>query len=221
MNRQRLGSFLTAGLLAAGLWAAPVGATLLGVSPGEPTAIYGSLRGEGLNFDAASGSLTASGTPLAMVFGGTPVRFGPGAALSLGFRLDNMGQVTGGRVGNDFELLGRLDLDGDGTPEYSGMLLSGEILKFGYLDLTATIDAMDFLFSPTGGALAGDFAHSSIAVSMLLENSTFAGSFASDFSSSRIKGKVGPGGLPPQRLPEPATFWLLAAGLPLLSRRHR
>jgi hypothetical protein len=53
-------------------------------------------------------------------------------------------------------VFGFADLDGDGTNDVSGLLLTGEVTGFGSQENGAT-DLYDFSFSVTGGALGGAF----------------------------------------------------------------
>lgn len=221
--RNCIGRIATALLLALS-WG-PAQATLLDIDPDAPLLRFGSLLNQGADYDSASGRISISGDPQAVQFvlpgpftGITGTR-----SLSMDFFVDSSGIVTGGIAGNDFELFGEIDSDGDSNPDYTGLLLAGEIREFGYQNLTATVDVMDFLFEVSGGSLAGQFAGFGIGVAMTLENSGFTGSFARDFTSTRVKGRIGTAPLPPSQIPEPATLWLL--GLALLSalpalRRH-
>lgn len=206
---------------------APAQATLLGVTPDAPLLRFGSLLNQGADYDAASGRLSISGTPQALQFslpGPFTVIGGP-RTLGMDLSLDSSGNVTGGIAGNDFELFGEIDSDGDGLADFTGLLLAGEIRDFGFQDLTTTVDVMDFLFNVSGGSLAGQFSGFGIGVAMTLENSSFTGSFSQDFTSTRIKGNIGTAPIPPSQIPEPGTAWLLALAalpglLPALRRRN-
>ncbi|HMN42668.1 MAG TPA: SdrD B-like domain-containing protein [Phycisphaerales bacterium] len=102
----------------------------------------------------------------------------------------SMGSVNG--AGDDLVIVGTFDADGDSIPDYSGVLLTGEIYSFGSNDGGGTTDTYDFRFVPTGGLLLALFpAGADIGVTMTSEGSTFAGSFASDFGGG-AKGSYGP-----------------------------
>jgi hypothetical protein len=104
--------------------------------------------------------------------------------------VDDSGNLVGGGSGEDFELKGEveIDTDGDGTPEqFSGILLSGEVEKFGFEDREVD-DRYDFVFTTTGGELAGLFG-SAFGVTTVSEHSSFDGSFVSDFGGG-AKGSV-------------------------------
>ena len=68
----------------------------------------------------------------------------------------------------------------------------------------------DFLFDINDGSMASLFAGSRLGVSLVLENSSFAGSFDQDFISTRIKGKAGAITMP---VSEPSMLMLFAVGL--------
>lgn len=224
--KNRIGRIATALLLALSL--GPAQATLLDLDPDAPLLRFGSLLNQGASYEAASGRLSISGDPQAVQFalpGPFTVVTGP-RSLSMDFFVDSNGIVTGGIAGNDFELFGEIDTDGDSTPDHTGLLLAGEIREFGFRNLTATVDVLDFLFEVSGGSLAGQFTDFGIGVDMTLENSSFTGSFAQDFTSTRVKGRIGTAPTPPTQIPEPGTAWLLALAalpglLPALQRRNR
>ena len=203
---------------------APAHASLLGVSPDAPLVRFGSLLDQGAGYDAASGRLSISGNPQAVQFalpGPFTAITGP-RYLGIDFFVDDTGSVIDGSAGNDFELFGEIDSDGDGNPDLTGLLLAGQIRDFGFQNLTNSLDALDFLFDVSGGSLSDQYPGSGIGVSMTLENSTFSGVFTQDFSSTRIKGNIGTSPTPPSEIPEPATAWLLAlAMLGMLPARRR
>ena len=194
-------------LIAASLWllaVLPVQATLLEISPDLPTMEYGSLAGQGIQYNAASGAFTATGLPLSAQFtslGGKQLITGA-AGLSIHLQVDASGVASSGGAAHDFALWGEVSHAGN---LYSGMLLTGSLLEFGFLDASIIVDAFDFLFDVTGGSMASLFGSGQIGMIMIAERSTFT-DFTQNFASTRIKGTIG-------RVPEPATLWL--AGLAL------
>jgi len=119
--------------------------------------------------------------------------------------VDSSGNLQGGVPGDDLELLGSIDINGDGFVDVSGPLLTGEICQFGFEDGGATnTDSYDFRFTITGGSLttastpntASYFQGMDLGVTVTSEESTFAGSFESDFSGG-AKGYI----FPIERLP--------------------
>jgi hypothetical protein len=104
----------------------------------------------------------------------------------------NAGTLVGGVAGDDFKIIGDIDLDGNGSVDVSGVLLTGEIERFGYLDIGAPslTDKYDFVFRPTGGLLLGNFLGQDIGVTVTSEHSSFANDFSVNFTGG-AKGNVG------------------------------
>jgi hypothetical protein len=91
-------------------------------------------------------------------------------------------------------LTGDVDVNGDGMPDYSGDLLRGEVLEFGFGDLSGQIDVFDFRFRVTGGAFAtaGLYTNQDIGVELTVDNGrNLNHSFTEDLSG-RVKGILGP-----------------------------
>ena len=182
-----------------------VHATLLDIVPDLPTTQFGSLAGQGIQFNAGSGAFSATGLPLSTKFtnlGGRHAVTGA-ASLSINIQVSAGGLAGSGAALHDFVLLGDVS---DGTTNYTGTLLTGSLVDFGFLDTGTFLDVFDFLFDVTGGSRAGLFGAGQIGVLMIAARSTFTGGFTQNFASTRIKGTIG-------RVPEPATLWL--AGLAL------
>ena len=81
-------------------------------------------------------------------------------------------------------------LVGDVNMDYAGVLLTGEIVQFGYQDSGGPTDLYDFRFVVTGGALADLFSGQDIGITLASETSTFADDFMVDFSGE-AKGTLG------------------------------
>lgn len=196
-----------AALLLTLAFTAPACATLLGVNPGFPKIVLGSLQGQGATFDATSGALSITGvalyyqltsSPATMTaFSGTSTQ--PAPMLQLGFTVDTTGHIIGHRAGGDFVLTGTTGTD----------LLTGNIDQFGFANQTTTTDAMDFVMNVTGGSMSELYGNAPVAIVLDLENSTFNGSFSQSFTSTRVKGALG-------TIPAPPTLWLFLAGLPAM-----
>lgn len=200
--------------------ARPAYATLLGVEPGVPKIGFQSSSGQGATFNAGTGVLNFSATPnyyqptASTLFASW---FSGSRSLQVGFQINSSGVITGHRIGGDFVLTGTLDIRSLGAT-YTGTLLTGNIERFGFLNATGTTpDTMDFLFNITGGSMMSLYSAGTLGMSMSLENSTFNGSFADSFSSTRIKGSAGPVAMP-DSIPDPSTPLLLLIGLPLMMR---
>lgn len=110
-------------------------------------------------------------------------------------KISNTGALISGVPGDDLVIRGDTDLDGDGVieaGETGQVLLTGEIVAFGFLDTGSVTDAYDFRFVPTGGALLGLIPSGrEIGMVVVSEHSTFAGSFTEDFSGG-AKGNYAP-----------------------------
>ncbi|MGO9113304.1 MAG: SdrD B-like domain-containing protein, partial [Thermoguttaceae bacterium] len=130
--------------------------------------------------------LNASSTP-------TPITGSPHVEINA--LVDNSGNLIGGNGNpNDFDMTGTVVVNGSGGPvDYSGTLLTGKVLQFGYQYNSGTSTSQfDFRFQFTGGSLQPFFVGMDIGVTMASENSSsFTGSFDTDFSGG-AKGEVGP-----------------------------
>src|SRR5262245_8252249 len=197
--------------------------TLLGIFPGEPTLTYDS---NGVTtFNAASNSFTITASPIAIIFPPpyaqvprlvTPTGSPASEVVSVGAVISSTGSIISGVPGNDLVIQGQVDADGNGSIDFSGILLTGEILQFGFEDSGTATDRFDYRFTFTGGALGSFFAGQDIGMTETSEHSTFVNDFGLDFGGG-AKGTVGP--IAP--LPEPsAVILMLVAGLPLIRRRR-
>jgi hypothetical protein len=146
-------------------------------------------------YDASSGAWDVTATALAVRLEpmGAPVAIGGARVVSIGITLDSAGNLVGGGPGPDIEVVGDVDVDGDSVTDYSGVLLTGEIAEFEFRDNPGTADEANYLFTGTGGAMVGFYGGRQIGVTQLIENSTFAGSFAEDFTGG-AKGNIAPSG---------------------------
>lgn len=217
MRRSRPGAGGAAVAIAAGCGITMgAAADLVGVDPGHPRLSYD--NNGVLTYDALTGAISIDATPLSIRFapdapprlvqptGDPPVR-----SVSIGAVVDGNGALVGGVPGDDLVIIGQVDADGDGTIDFAGVLLSGEILQFGFQDVPIAemadpkargparaitlgdgmTDLFDFRARATRGALAAFFADSDIGVTVTSEMSTFAGSFLVDFGGE-ARGAIGP-----------------------------
>lgn len=162
-------------------------AGLLGVELLKPYTVYDSTGVT--TYNHSTDLLTANATLLASQFDGVSVLLPLGSAtISMNVKVNSYGRVTGGVSGPDLLMTGTIDVNGDGVPEYTGTLLTGEVQSFGSLEAGAT-DQFDLVFSVTGGSMAGLYAKK-VGVTLTVENSTFTGSFCQNFSGG-AKGTVG------------------------------
>jgi hypothetical protein len=199
-------------------FAGSASATLLGNPVSFPLLSFD--NGGILNYDAAADTFQVAANPIAirMSPGSTPRFVTPnppsaGEFFDINISVDSSGNLIGGSVGDDLAVSGFIDLDGDGTIDVGGTLLTGEITGFGFQENGAT-DLYDFSFNVTGGQLANAFG-GTVGVSMQSERSTFTGSFQDNFHGG-AKGTLG-------TIPEPTTLVLLGSGvmgLALAGRRR-
>ncbi len=137
------------------------------------------------------GNLAVDAVPLTLWEGAPPPIFiTTPRHLELAIRVSGSGELLGGLAGPDLLIEGVIDMDGDGTPEYSGTLITGEVVAFGYQDTGASTDFFDFVFELTGGQLEPLFGATSLGLTLQSEESSFVGDFTEDFSGE-AKGHVG------------------------------
>lgn len=171
-----------------GLWAGAAQAALLNSTLAAPTIAYDS--GGTMTFDASSGALNVDATPLAILFADSSLAF-VDAPRSMQIRLlVNGGAASSNGDSDDLMVQGSIDADGDGNPDYSGTLLTGKIVAFGYEYTGTTVSSFDYIFAVTGGSMAGSYPSGYVGVTQTSENSTFTGSFAVNFAG-QAKGNIG------------------------------
>jgi protocatechuate 3,4-dioxygenase beta subunit len=154
-------------------------------------------------FNAAANAYDVLATPTSIRFSAVtaPVSILPMTApdghgdVQIHARIGADGSLLGGVSGDDFLLQGTIDANSNGIAdpgETTGVLLTGEIYAFGYLDSGGPTDSFDFRFVPTGGALLASWpAGKDIGITMTSEHSDFVGLFDSDFSGG-AKGTIAP-----------------------------
>lgn len=207
---------LAAGIVAGLAATSPASATLLGNSLATPQLSFD--NGGQTGYDATTDLFSVNALPIAfrIIPGSVPVFVVPnlpevGESFTIGITVDAAGNLVGGNAGDDLSIIGFIDLDGNGSLDVGGVLLTGEVTGFGYQENGAT-DLFDFTFSVTGGALAGAFGNV-VGVSMQSERSSFAGNFENNFAGG-AKGTLGV-------IPEPTTTLLLGSGLAGLAMAGR
>ncbi len=133
-------------------------------------------------------SLTSSDAPLSIT--SDPL----GWSFQIAILVNNSGVLTPGVPSgftDNLKLIGQVDLTSRGLGIRNGVLLTGSVSGFGYLDTGAPNDNFDMLFTITGGSLADLFPVKEIVVINTCEGSTFANNFNVDFSGTS-KGSFGP-----------------------------
>jgi hypothetical protein len=162
-------------------------------------------------YDADSDVFVAQGLSLQILVA-------PGAALPIvdgGFSIaiTTDGTTASGLGGDDLSITGAIDVDGDGTPDFSGLLLAGEIAEFG--SSTSGPGVFEFVFNLTGGALFGTlFGLPQAGVILGADGgSTYTGSFDVSFSNLTAGQGSGTGSADTAPIPEPGTLLLLGSGI--------
>ena len=112
---------------------------LLGVQPEAPVVFYDN-QGT-VTFDAGTQEFSVQASPT--IFAGTTQGlFSDPRGLSIRIQVDGSGNLIGGVPGDDLVLTGNLDIDGNGTVDFSGVLLTGEVSGFGFLNVGGTDRAL-------------------------------------------------------------------------------
>jgi hypothetical protein len=174
-------------MLATMTWVSSSYAGLLNVTLTFPKISYNNVSVSALNYTPTNQLLSISATPTTVLFANAePPRVISGTkSLQIQIKVDNTGALVGGVPGNDFSLSGTVT---EGTNTYSGVLLTGEVTGFGFLESGDT-DLYDLQFTPTGGALAGLLC-GDIGVQVTSGTSTFNNDFTTNFHG-QAKGTVG------------------------------
>jgi hypothetical protein len=150
-----------------------------------------------VQYDPATESFDCSATPLAIRLAPTVARMiQTPRDFQLHIQVDNAGNLVGGVDGHDLLIEGTIDEDMDGVADYDGVLLTGEILEFGFFDsgVTGGADQFDFRFQLTGGALADLYAGDDIGIWMLSPTLVGSPQFTGDFTQSfahKANGQAG------------------------------
>lgn len=163
--------------------------TLLGIEPLLANPIIDYDNGGNASYDASSGLFNIDAAPLNWTED-TGAGFFLGGTFDVNILVDSGGNLVGGVASDDLVVTGDLDLNFDFVPDFSGTLLTGEILAFGFENQGA-LDDFDFRFVPTGGALLSFYASGDLGVTLELENSTFNDDFSVNFGGSPAKGRLG------------------------------
>ena len=159
---------------------------LLGIKPGLPTIFYNSAGVTEYHADTEVFSIDA--LPLSIRFNpGVPQPIGKPASLTVRILVDGDGNLIGGVDGADLVVIGTVG-------EYSGELLTGEILEFGFENTSPKkggTDQYDLRFAITGGAFSSLYLGRNIGITVTSEHSSFSGAFIEDFDGG-AKGNIGP-----------------------------
>src|SRR5437667_51936 len=122
-------------------------ASLLGVPLGFPFISYQSTSTNALTYNSTNQLFSIDAAPVAVLFSSSegPKLVTGIKSLQIRAIVDNTGTLVGGVAGDDLVLIGTVLR---GTNLYTGVLLTGEVKGFGFLESGAT-DQYDLLFTPT------------------------------------------------------------------------
>ncbi len=154
-------------------------------------------------YDASTDVFSSSATLIAAQYDGIVILIPIGqATIDMRFKVRSNGRLNGGVSGHDLVMEGEIDVDGDGVPEYTGTLLTGEVRSFAFLEAGST-DEFDVEFDVTGGSMAGIFGKR-IGINHSVENSTFNDSFCYSWMGG---GKGTVGNQPGEECPKEPKDW--------------
>jgi len=188
---------------------------LLGIPTDLPSALALSSSTGSLTYSATTDQLSDTAIPVTFTLNSsTSVPISAPRAFALNISVDNNGNLLGPSTPIDLVISGTVDLTPYGGQLYTGTLLTGSITQFGYDDSTGTA-LYDARLTPTGGSLLPFFTGQDIGLFITSENSTFTGSFASNFNGE-TKALVGPIPLlTPTISTTPGSNVVVGSGLPM------
>ncbi len=163
----------------------PSFASLLNVSLTYPEMSANSASAFALNYTPTNHLLSISAAPTTVLFarGTAPKLISGTKNLQIQMAVDNTGALIGsapGDGGNDLALSGTVTaVIGGITNTYSGVLLTGQVIGFGYL--AGSSAQYDLRFTPNGGPLASLFC-GNISVQIVSGASTFNNNFTTNFN---------------------------------------
>lgn len=167
-------------------------ADLLGVNPSYPQINFVSTDPTSVSYDPGTQLFTVNTLPINIVLSSSDA----GALIlsnrSLQISFSTDGNFVSGAGG--FTLTGQFtEVSGGVTNQYSGTLLQGDVIAFGYIGADINgVAQFDFRIQLTGGQIKSLFdCANNFAISMSSEDSSFTGSFTNAFNGS-AKGLCGP-----------------------------
>ena len=172
-------------------------------------------------YDAATDVFFVDATPLSLIVGaGPPADITDDATgsrdFSINISVDAAGALIGGTPGDDLVVTGEVNVPGLGT--ISGVLLTGEVTGFGFLDSGFSTDSFDFSFAVTGGLLASLYPSGDLFLASISKQSSFRDDFMVNFDGTAENAcndvhpstVCSPG---PSTIPVPAAVWLFGTAL--------
>ena len=169
-------------------------AALLGIMPGTPRFLINSSSGSATTYSSNTLRFSVAADPVnyfppGFQFVENSTSAGP-KSMTININVNNDGTLRGGVPLDDLVVIGAVDTTGDNVLNADGVLLTGEIIAFGFLN-GGTTDTYDFRFVATGGLLAPLYANQDIGFVLTSENSNFNNSFFTSFQG-KAKGNLGP-----------------------------
>jgi hypothetical protein len=166
------------------------------------------------SYDAGTNLFSSTATPFIITFDG--INFFPitGGSYSAKFYVNESGNFSGGVSGIDLTISGTFTYNSN---TYFGVLLTGEVTNFGWLDIPGPYAIFDFSFDATGGALIDFYGGVKGGDVLTSERSTFTGDWNNSHSGKKVKHDTAP-------LPEPDTILLFVfgvIGIAVFGRRKR
>ncbi len=165
-------------------------ADLLGVNPSYPQINFVNTDASALSYDPISGTLVVNANPYNIFLSETESvgLVASNSTMQIQFATDGT-NVSGT---NGFTITGQVTIvQGSVSNTYSGTLLQGNVVAFGS-QYSGTVNQFDFRIQLTGGQIQSLFDCSdTFAVTLNSEDSTFTGSFATNFNGG-AKGYCGP-----------------------------
>src|SRR4029079_11066444 len=122
---------------------------LLNLHLGYPLITYQNISTSALKYNSTNNLFSIDSSPTAIQFSPSesPVLVTGIKSMAVRVLIDNSGNLAGGLPGDDFVLKGTII---HGATTYSGTLLTGEIIQFGFLESGST-DQYEFRVMTTGG----------------------------------------------------------------------
>jgi hypothetical protein len=167
---------------------------LIGVAPLELPVMSSNIPGTGgpttTSYDSSTNILSVLVELAEMDFLpglGEEGQYLTGSTVDINIRVDESGNLIGGNPSLSFDLEVQGVLFLADSSFIAGTMLTGEIVAFGHEDSGGTTDQYDFVFSITGGQLAGLYPNGQAGVILTSADSTFTGDFNVDFGG---KGEV-------------------------------
>lgn len=177
------------------------------------------------NYSNGQGTFTMRNTPFLLATGPDPAQEATilptvdgTRQQSLSVALDSSGKIVNSTT-NSYSLYGTTTVNGQ---TFSGLLLQGTPTAFGSQD-NGQFDVFDLGIKVTGGQLADAFGSNAYMLIRPELQSSFTGSFTTNFTAQKATSNTRGDYNPPAPVPEPATWMILiggGAGLAMFNRRR-